>query len=575
MKSSVLSNLSGVGGYDFVVGVTQASINATMITYLNSVTSPEIIVCYISQKNVGTTGYTAVEVEFTKLLELTEGVNPFTVKIPSDNQEDDPNFQKLLKAKFIMGFKARIGIPNVPDKSKLKDIVSLQGDTAQVGFSLMCSEFTVAGIETVSVDRFFFQSSQTPANPWLFSTHVDLRLGDLTDSGYSKLSPEVQRKIKNLSDSAFSIQQLLFDLSTATLAESIKISGVEAGSTVETFLDKYFIHKYIAKLKDTGEPMLGCAAVSKGTDRSTMLLTDMDFSVSPYVDAAGKPAASDSQKELNTLNYLCATDHRPLGPAIRFPWNWVDESERADHHGCISINRTCMREWLEGLVKTTASYHCLQPTVYAKHHDGNLVRLHVEVYFNENQQPVVQYPDKNTVDSEGKKWNADGKTVLKFSWERFASDDDQAGEIQLRNKYTMTVDLVGSTIVITQNIWVWYYVRALAYDNRDIIVNDTLVDEYPLSITEDGALVVGTAKSKLTQAADPHDRNANISNVNDISHDIIKAVKQPTSISLTSIPLSVAPSYIFPGGKTFLFKNAQFSENQDLVAFITYADPVQ
>ncbi|KAK5047761.1 hypothetical protein LTR84_006426 [Exophiala bonariae] len=574
MKSSVLSNLSGVGGYDFVVAVTQASINATMITYLDSLTSPEIIVCYISQESVGTPGYTAVEVEFTKLLELTEGVDPFTVTVPSDNQENDPNFQKLLKANFIMGFKARIGIPNVPDKSKLKDIVSLQGDTAQVGFNLMCSEFTVAGIETVSVDRFFIQSSQTPASTWLFSTQVDLRLGDLSDSGYSRLSPEAQRKIKNLSDSVFSIQQLLIDLSTATLAESVKISGVEAGSTVETFLEKYFIQKYIAKLKDTGEPMLGCAAVSKGTDRSTMLLTDMDFSVSPYVDSLGKPAASDSQKELNTLNYLCATDHRALGPAIRFPWNWVDESERADHDGCISINRTRMIEWLEGLVKTTASYHCLRPTVFAKHHDGNITRLYVEVFFNENQQPVVEYPDKNMVDSQGQKWNADGKTVLKFSWEGFAADDDQAGNIELRNKYAMTVDLVGSTIVITQNIWVWYYVRVPAYGKGHIIVNDTLVDEYSLS-TENGALVVGTVKSKLTQAADPHDRSANISDVNDFGNKIIEAVKQPTSISLTSIPLSVAPSYVFPGGKSFLFKNVQFSENQDLVACIAYADPVQ
>jgi hypothetical protein len=33
-------------------------------------------------------------------------------------------------------------------------------------------------------------------------------------------------------------------------------------------------------------------------------------------------------------------------------------------------------------------------------------------------------------------------------------------------------------------------------------------------------------------------------------------------------------NYIFPGGKTFSFKEAGFSEFQDLVASITYADPV-
>jgi hypothetical protein len=36
---------------------------------------------------------------------------------------------------------------------------------------------------------------------------------------------------------------------------------------------------------------------------------------------------------------------------------------------------------------------------------------------------------------------------------------------------------------------------------------------------------------------------------------------------------STGGKWIFPGGQTFMFKDAAFSENQDFVAHITYADP--
>jgi hypothetical protein len=37
--------------------------------------------------------------------------------------------------------------------------------------------------------------------------------------------------------------------------------------------------------------------------------------------------------------------------------------------------------------------------------------------------------------------------------------------------------------------------------------------------------------------------------------------------------LNSSSSWVFPGGKTFAFKNVQFSDNKDLVCEITYVDP--
>jgi hypothetical protein len=45
------------------------------------------------------------------------------------------------------------------------------------------------------------------------------------------------------------------------------------------------------------------------------------------------------------------------------------------------------------------------------------------------------------------------------------------------------------------------------------------------------------------------------------------------STNFKDIPLSLMTNFVFPAGKTFAFKDAFFSDNQDLVAHITYTDP--
>ena len=44
------------------------------------------------------------------------------------------------------------------------------------------------------------------------------------------------------------------------------------------------------------------------------------------------------------------------------------------------------------------------------------------------------------------------------------------------------------------------------------------------------------------------------------------------STNLTDVPVSFVQNFVFPGGSTFSFTDASFSDNQDLVSHITYAD---
>ncbi len=228
MTSSALSNISSPQyGYDYIVAVTQSSINATMMEYLSGLPEPEVEICFVADVNSSTGQIEPKEISFADLLKLTDNVDPFTVTIPATNPQDDPNFQKLLRSKFMMGVKARIGMPPMDDPTALPDMVELSGDTARVGFNLLCDEFIIAGIQNEWGAYSWNRTAQGRNDPWIYSTHVDLRLGQVPNTDYSKLPADVQKTIKNLGDSAFSIQQLLFDLANAGLAEVPKISGID------------------------------------------------------------------------------------------------------------------------------------------------------------------------------------------------------------------------------------------------------------------------------------------------------------------------------------------------------------
>ncbi|CEJ59902.1 hypothetical protein PMG11_08502 [Penicillium brasilianum] len=549
--------------FDFVVAVTQASINATMKAYLRTCPEPEIKVCYVVGHDPVTSQVVPEEIPYEKLLELTDNVDPFTVDIPSSNPETCPNFQKLLKAKFMTGFKVRMGIPVGADLATIPDIVGLRADTATVKYNLICSEFIVAALQNEWGTYSWLQKAQDPKKPWLYSATVDLRMGEVPDSAYSKLPQVVQDQIKNLSGSAFSIQQLLFDLSNAGLSSAPRIDGVDPGSALETILNRFFVSKYVANLRKMGDPMLGCAVVPKETDKSTLRLTDLNFSINPYIDPKTDDAVlppGTPEQNLACLNYLCAVDNHVLPPPTRFPWNWLQGNENADHDGIVSINRNNLRDWLEPSLHKVVKKHCPKPKVYAKHHDGNLLKLYVEVYFGPDlEDPVVERKDN-------------GQTVMTMSYEGYSEDDDQAGSIELKYKYTANVDFVGSNIIITQNVWVWYYAKAMSTSNHDVVVDDLQTDTYPITVSN-GELIVGTADSKFEKRADPSDRNGFVgafSGINRVTDSIQEQLTQLQSIKLETIPVSAMQGFVFPGGNTFTFKHAEFSEHQDLVAFIKY-----
>ncbi len=563
--SALQSDLSNSRyGYDFVVATTQASINATMKQFLANLSQPVTTICYVAD-NQGNPVPTA----YTDLVRRAHGSDPFAVPAGSD-PATNPDLKNLVEARFMMGFRAQLGLPPGVAPSQIPDLVQLGADTSAVTFNLLCSQFLVVDLEPGSgyAPASWLSISQPSGSPWIFTSTVDLRLSTTDASAYDKLPLAVQEQIRNLGANAFSVQQLLFDLDNAGLQSIPTIHGITPGTKLYTVMQQSFLGAYFTQLQSQGQPVLGVTITQPSAPASTLTLTNLNLEVSPFVDGDGQPIAHPTpvQRDLATLSYLCAADGHPLPAPVPFSWNWIDPSEEADYDGVIAINRTAManyfrvqlepyarnnsylasvRVWLSGVFDTTVNYH------------WNLVA---------GQAPTITMPST-------------GNVVLTAHYDSASQDDaglnGDMGEMELKPSYDLTVTFAGNTITVVQHLVVYLYVRSLATGEGGNIVDLTITDTYTLAITESGGLTAAFHSNLEDHSQDPS-TNGFLdfwTGLNSVINDIKNWVRSFVPAQLQDIPVAVLQNYVFPGGKTFAFKSVTFSNTADLVSHITYADP--
>lgn len=555
------SNLSAAQyGYDFVVGVTQASINATMLAYIASLQEPIINVCYIADSEGK-----PQQIDYEELKNRAGGTDPFSV--PDAVSPTDPALTQLLQARFIVGFRAQIGIPPMDDPKSLPDMVTLGSDTTAVDFGMYCSEFTVAYLNPgggyASVPS-FMKKTQPKNNPWVFRSRVNLNLSTVANDGYANLPPVVQAQIKNMSGSAFSIQQLLFDLSSAALSSIPTIDNMNPGSLLYMIMQQYFIGAYFTELKKNGQPLLGCSVVHHDASVATMTVTNLNMEACPYVDSTGQPCTkpNPTQQSLATLNYLCAADGASLPPPVPLNWNWVEPADMADHDGILSINRNTFANYFRHKLAQYVPTVCIQP--YA-HVEADGLGSDMSCSFTPGQAPTVTCPG--------------GSTVLKYDYSQSSYDEaglnGDLGHLQLNSTFNLAVEFKSNTVVITQQLTIYCGIKKNFTSESGNVFDKTIVDTYTIAIADDGSL-------QATLQSVPTDNSCSLStdafqnfftNMNDVSRQIKDAASSVAGSNFTDIPISTLQKYVFPGGKTFAFKDVQFSDNQDLYAAITYVDP--
>ncbi len=568
--SSKESNLSPYN-YGIVVATSESSINATMKEYLASLSEPVVARCYVADPNGN-----PVDIDYEELKTKAKGTDPFA--IPANADPNGKDIKNLESARFMSGFKARIGIPENASPADIPNIITLPDKTGNVTFNLMCSQFQIVNLKVsggYSTKTSWVNISQPDDKPWLFQSLVDLNLSTVDKSHYESLPSDVQKKIKSIGAEAFSIQQLLFDLDNAALSSSVpKIEGVD-DVHLKTLLNEYFMGAYLAEMKKKALPILGVSMTHHEPATSTLTVTDLNITNNPYMGANGQPVSTPTPEQQNasTLNYLCAVNQDPLPSARNFTWNWIDISAEGKYDGVVAINRDTFVGYFRRRLNSIVKPNCFNPKVDVTGgaYSWSLIP---------GQNPTVHTPPS-------------GSTVLSYSYQSPTASSKSLwgllGSLSMTCSYDMFVKFLQNTITIEQHMVVHIEVEGEILTKftglplsggsyQGNIIDKAITDTYKLEVTDNGNLVVTLLEPPdyRDDAAKPPSGFFNKlfnSEAIGVEEYIQKEMKNYLSTKMTDIPAGDIKNFVFPGGKTFLFKEVAFSDHQDLVAHITYADP--
>ncbi|KAI0972305.1 hypothetical protein F4678DRAFT_471847 [Xylaria arbuscula] len=552
------SNLSSAKyGYDFVVATTQASINSGLLQFLAEGNQPVVYLCFLVDPQ---TGNPNEQITLEDLIERSNGVNPFD--IPASTSYDDPRIAPLTTALFNVGIMMQIGLPPGVLPKNLPPMVTLGSSASDVGFNLYCSKFTVIQNQPSTGwgnPGSWNVWSQPSGTPWYITTEVNLVMADLDkqlNTPYFNNHPDereaLKRQLENLSATAFSLQQLLFDLDNASLQDVPKFGGIPTDSNAAYVLGKSWTTIYSTTAKERGWPLLSVTAT-----------------VSQLKDTNGAVIQSPTteQKNVSTLDYLCAANDHPLPGTSSFSWNWVVPTEVDQQSGVMAINRNTLAGFFLPQILPIArdGMIYIEPTAEA---NAISVMGSVTLHLISNQQPT-----KAEVTSSG-----ENVIRLEYTSDKVSEDWDLASYcgVQVVSSYVCDVKFKDGTITVVQHIKIYMWLCFDATSQDCNVYDRTRTDTYSISVSQTGGLkIVQTGSSLEDDSQDPSAGgfidfftgiDTAIAQIKDKLHEI-----QITQ--LDAIPFDEVQDFIFPGSKIFTYKSVDFSNYQDLVCAITYVDP--
>jgi hypothetical protein len=545
------SNLSSTG-FDYVVAVTQDSINATLEEYLYN-GLPEAILCYVYDSNNN-----PIPIDYATLVANAQNTDPFAV--PDGTAASDPRVQNLNNANFAFAIKAKLGLPPGVPPANLPPIVALKPGQSNITYTLMFSEFVATELlfgPRGSVT--WFNQSQPSGTPWTFSGAVDL---NFQDTDFTNLPPALQSQLEGVGNpNEFGVQQLYYILNSSNLEQGFQFNNLPSNSTLNTFMTADFVDTYWKALG--GNEVLGYGATqTAGTTDATLAVTNLNFFTPDAVGGEGAPL---------TLNYLCAANNDPLPDTTHagFGWNWIEPNEAAQYDGVAALNRNRFAQFYDGQLRNYVRSNCYSPAGQIRVWlSGTLdTTVNYQWGLTPYQTPTVTYP-------------ASGATVLTYSYDSGDVSDQAgiggaAGQLDMSSSFTLSVSFQGNQIVITQHLIINIYVRVLATADSGNVVDKQITDTYDIGVDENGQITVTLASSVPVDNSQTPSANGFLNfwaDADSISNSVTQWAQSCFGTSLTDIPASFVQDFVFPGGQTFVFKDASFSDNQDLVSHITYAD---
>ncbi|MFZ1409869.1 MAG: hypothetical protein WAS07_00245 [Micropruina sp.] len=544
--------------------MTQDSINATALAFLHS-KQPMVNICYVYDDDSNPT-----QIDYQTLIANAKGADPFNLPDPGS-----PGFQTLVEnlynAGFMFGFHAAMGLPDGFAVPSLPDVVTL-GPTAAdpVQYRLLCKNFLLVEVKKApgraAVLGSYAQPKGPEGAPWVFT--YDVKLVDkpvadnaafIASAAFGNLPAPTQAKLTGAPND-FTIRQLLFDFANAACSDRPQISGVKNPKLLELLYEDFSI-KYFAEMAGAG------AAVVAVTPASGDPLSSLQTEFSINHNAA--------DPKLATLNYLCATAGHALPVSKPFSWEWVDAAEANSFDGVCAMNRHLFVNSLQShLGSYVDSNKWLPDPIYVEVGLVTYGALFGIVPRN-HTWPPGKTPPGLAIDVETLTAPPTGELLLHWQFGAHQEYDYLSGTSWNlgRTSFDLSVSCSGNVLTVTQHAVVYCKLVMVTFFRREWnLVDLTITDTFTLAVDHSGALVAQRSSTQTDNSASISHESL-VPDLKDRFERAQAAAKGSLQAAMVDVPLSLIDNVIFPGGKGFLFKDVRFSDHQDLIAHVTYADP--
>ncbi|XOF33608.1 MAG: hypothetical protein ACL93V_16695 [Candidatus Electrothrix sp. YB6] len=548
--------------YDLVVGTTADAINASMKMWLYK-NAPDAKEVWYQQEDVGG--------PITPMTPI-EGVDPFQY------QTDEEIPDSLTDSAFVFAIKAGFGLPKGVTPLDVPDVIELTSQRQQVNYNMFFNTFSIVTLEWGRRGRYAWKNYTQPnGEPYIFNYKVDMNMNaaDPT-SKFSDLPEKTQKLLLNYNaNSMYSVQQLFLDLNNAGLQSVPTISGIPSNSPVIRTLEEDFINTYWKDQAENKHFVLGYAVHNNNrTTAASIQPTSLNFQVVPYHDKDGN---ATNETNLYTLNYLSMTEGRPLTVGAAFPWNWVDKSKVAEFHGAMAVRRDVFGQFLSEKISPYLCHVCIEPYSY------------IDIY-SAGLKSKTKWRLSHATDQQFSSTSS-GSKILEFNYSNNSRSSDKSGWIS--GHFNMDSTASGSITVSGNEITMKIDSKVtMDLDNGDIFgvgevsgrcgsYSSTTIWEVTVDGQGDVNVLPKSGYPQITFQGSNYDMGAfaKIDGTADVGESLDKIYKKMSDAMENFNTLvrdylnSSGGKWIFPGGQTFIFKDAAFSDDQDFVTHISYADP--
>ena len=571
--SASQSNLSDPKyGYDMVVATTQTAINATMKEWLSKYVGKPFIQAYVFNPETES----PIISDFDKLREKL-GFDPF--EIPEDTPTTDPRFAKLKEEMFMFAFIVEIGLPKF-DLDKIPAVIEFNKEGSYVTYNMVCKTFKIIAIEqpTYGKPKWINLDQAKCDAPWVFSFMVDLDMRtDNIHNHMHELPEETQKDIKNLGEDMFSMQQLFLDLNSAGMSDQPLISGLDKQSAAYFYLTTFFIQGYINDIGKTGGVMLGFSVVSKEPfpKNVSVIPTDMNFEICSYRDEAGKPT-----KDYNayTLNYLIMAKNNLMPAPVQFTWNWVEKERVREHAGVMAVNRGTFIAFLSHLLSPNLHYTSKQPKV----------RFHCDCIKSTFYWDFVNDDTVKTYNIV----NNGSAHILTYNYSKHDSSSDTTycglygtwGNMSASYSVQSDIFLEATKIRTETTITVHMHLNSMSAVADGNFAKYKATTVYAIGVDEYGSLTVDQAEPQVDDQSESISTSfwskfISMGQIDGMIEKVKGNIKPMVEKLITNESKNIkqmlngSRSWVFPGGKTFVFREAAFSDFQDLTSKVLYVEP--